>query len=115
MMWLSSGFIFRRGTSRYHRLDPRVKLLISVLMFATTLLVRTLYELAAVLTFMIAVAAIATGGSAGTGSAGTWFKPSSPKLNVSVAAGCPRSDIGYVDVVHTSLGPHWSRRTRAPG
>jgi len=60
MMWLSSGFIFRRGTSRYHRLDPRVKLLISVLMFATTLLVRTLYELAAVLTFMIAVAAIAT-------------------------------------------------------
>jgi energy-coupling factor transport system permease protein len=60
MMWLSGGFIFRRGTSVYHRLDPRVKLLISVLMFATTLLVRSLYELAAVLAFMIAVAAIAT-------------------------------------------------------
>jgi len=60
MMWLSSGFVFRRGTSAYHRLDPRVKLLISVLMFATTLLVRSLYELAAVLAFMIAVAAIAT-------------------------------------------------------
>jgi len=60
MMWLSSGFVFRRGTSAYHRLDPRVKLLISILMFATTLLVRSLYELAAVLAFMIAVAAIAT-------------------------------------------------------
>ena len=60
MMWLSSGFVFRRGTSAFHRLDPRVKLLISILMFATTLLVRSLYELAAVLAFMIAVAAIAT-------------------------------------------------------
>jgi energy-coupling factor transport system permease protein len=60
LMWLSGGFIFRRGTSAYHRLDPRVKLLISVLMFATTLLVRSLYELAGVLTFMVAVAALAT-------------------------------------------------------
>ena len=59
MMWLSGGFIFRRGTSVYHRLDPRVKLLVSVLMFATTLLVRSLYELAGVLAFMIVVAAVA--------------------------------------------------------
>lgn len=60
MMWLSGGFIFRRGTSRYHRLDPRVKLLVSVLMFVTTLIVRSLYELAFVLAFMVAVAAVAT-------------------------------------------------------
>ncbi len=60
MMWLAGGFVFRRGTSVYHRLDPRVKLLISVLMFATTLLVRSLYELAAILAFMVAVAAVAT-------------------------------------------------------
>jgi energy-coupling factor transport system permease protein len=59
MMWLSGGFIFRRGTSVYHRLDPRAKLLISVLMFTTTLLVRSLYELAGVLAFMVAVAAVA--------------------------------------------------------
>jgi energy-coupling factor transport system permease protein len=59
MMWLSGGFIFRRGTSVYHRLDPRVKLLISVLMFATTLLVRSFYELAGVLAFMVAVATVA--------------------------------------------------------
>ena len=60
MMWLSGGFIFRRGTSAYHRLDPRVKLLISVLMFVTTLLVRSLYELAFVLLFMVVVSKVAT-------------------------------------------------------
>lgn len=60
MMWLSGGFVFRRGMSVYHRLDPRVKLLISSLMFVTTLLVRSVYELAAVLAFMIAVSALAT-------------------------------------------------------
>ncbi|MGD0477874.1 MAG: energy-coupling factor transporter transmembrane component T [Nitrososphaerales archaeon] len=60
MMWLSGGFIFRKGTSRYHRLDPRVKLLISALMFVTTLMVRSVFQLAIVLTFMVAVAAIAT-------------------------------------------------------
>ena len=60
MMWLSGGFVFRRGTSVYHRLDPRVKLLVSILMFVTVLLVRSVYELAGVLAFMIAVAAVAT-------------------------------------------------------
>jgi energy-coupling factor transport system permease protein len=60
MMWLSGGFVFRRGTSVYHRLDPRVKLLISVLMFASTLLVRSVFEMLLVLAFMIGVAAVAT-------------------------------------------------------
>jgi energy-coupling factor transport system permease protein len=60
MMWLSGGFIFRRGTSAYHRLDPRVKLLLSALMFVTTLLSRTVYELTLVLAFMVGVAAVAT-------------------------------------------------------
>jgi energy-coupling factor transport system permease protein len=59
-MWLSGGFVFRRGTSVYHRLDPRVKLLISALMFVTTLLVRSVYELAIVIAFMVSVAAVAT-------------------------------------------------------
>ncbi len=60
MMWLSGGFIFRRGTSVYHRLDPRVKLLISGLMFVTTLIVRSVFQLAIVLVFMVAVAVVAT-------------------------------------------------------
>jgi energy-coupling factor transport system permease protein len=59
MMWLSGGFIFRRGTSVYHRLDPRVKLLVSLLMFVTTLLVKSVYELALVLSFMMCVAGVA--------------------------------------------------------
>ncbi len=60
MMWLSGGFVFRRGYSVYHRLDPRVKLLISGLMFVTTLLVRSVFQLAIVIAFMVAVAAVAT-------------------------------------------------------
>jgi energy-coupling factor transport system permease protein len=60
MMWLSGGFVFRRGTSVYHRLDPRVKLLISILMFVTTLLSRAVYELVIVIAIMVAVAAVAT-------------------------------------------------------
>ena len=59
MMWVGGGFIFRKGTSVYHRLDPRVKLLNSVLMFATVLLVRSVYELAVVLSVMVAVAMVA--------------------------------------------------------
>jgi energy-coupling factor transport system permease protein len=59
MMWLSGGFVFRRGDSVYHRLDPRVKLLVSGLMFATTLLVKNVTELALVLGFMLGVAVVA--------------------------------------------------------
>ena len=59
MMWLSGGFVFRRGNSVYHRLDPRVKLLVSGLMFATTLLVKNVTELALVLGFMLGVAVVA--------------------------------------------------------
>lgn len=59
MMWLGGGFIFRRTDSVFHRLDPRVKLLISVLMFATALLVRSIFQLAVVLVFILAVSAVA--------------------------------------------------------
>jgi energy-coupling factor transport system permease protein len=59
MMWLSGGFVFRKGTSVYHRLDPRVKLLVSALMFTTTLLVKYVYELAVVMAVMLAVAGVA--------------------------------------------------------
>ena len=59
VMWLSQGFVFRRGTSVYHKIDPRVKLLISALLFTTTLLCRFLYELALVIGFMLAISAVA--------------------------------------------------------
>jgi energy-coupling factor transport system permease protein len=59
MMWLAGGLIFRKGSSPYHRLDPRVKLLISALMFTATLLVRLVYQLAIIIAFVVAVATIA--------------------------------------------------------
>ena len=59
MMWLSGGFVFRRTDSAYHRLDPRVKLLISLLLFATSLLVRSVSQLALVLVVMVAIGAVA--------------------------------------------------------
>jgi energy-coupling factor transport system permease protein len=59
MMWLSGGFVFRRTESVYHRLDPRVKLLISVLLFTTSLLVRSVSQLALVLVVMVSIGAVA--------------------------------------------------------
>lgn len=59
MMWLSGGFLFRSTTSFYHRLDPRVKLLASILMFVCALLARYVYELAIVLAFLVAIASTA--------------------------------------------------------
>lgn len=49
-------------------------------------------------------AVMAIRGSTATDGTGTWFKPSSPKLSVSVAAGCPGSDASYADVVNTFPG-----------
>jgi len=59
MMWLSGGFVFRKGNSAYHRLDPRVKLLISALLFVTTLLARLIYQLALVIAVAMAIALVA--------------------------------------------------------
>ena len=68
MMWLSGGFVFRKGTSAYHRVDPRVKLLISSLLFVTALLPpsapaqvapRSVLELLMVLAFMLGIASVA--------------------------------------------------------
>ena len=51
-------------------------------------------------------AVIATRSSRGGSSEGTWFKPGTPQLEVSVARGCPGSVItGYADVVNTFPGP----------
>jgi energy-coupling factor transport system permease protein len=59
MMWLSGGFVFRRTESAYHRLDPRVKLLISLLLFVVSLLVRSVFQLALVLAFMLSIGGVA--------------------------------------------------------
>jgi len=58
-MWLGGGFIFRRTDSFFHRLDPRVKLLIAVLMFITAILARSIPQIVLVLAFILAVSAVA--------------------------------------------------------
>ena len=58
-MWLSSGFLFRSGKSFYHRIDPRVKLLCSILMFVCAIIARFVYEIAIVVAFVLGVAAAA--------------------------------------------------------
>ena len=45
MYWISNGFIFRKIDSPIHRLDPRVKLLISIQLFTLAILVSNIYDL----------------------------------------------------------------------
>jgi energy-coupling factor transport system permease protein len=53
MYWLSGGFIFRKVDSPFHRLDPRVKLLISLEFFTLALLSFSLEELGAIIGSML--------------------------------------------------------------
>jgi energy-coupling factor transport system permease protein len=59
LYWLSGGFVFRRVVSPFHRLDPRVKLLVSLELFALALIASTLPEIALVLLTILAIAVVA--------------------------------------------------------
>ena len=59
MYWLSGGFVFRRVVSPFHKLDPRVKLLVSIEFFVLSLLVPTVPGIALVLVAILLVAAVA--------------------------------------------------------
>jgi hypothetical protein len=67
---------------------------------------RTLWTLAVIVVLLggggAAAGLVVAGGGAG---AGTWFQPGSPKLQVNVAGGCPRSLGNFQDVVNTFPGP----------
>ena len=45
MYFIANGFIYRKSNSIIHKLDPRVKLLISIQLFTLALLVSDLYNL----------------------------------------------------------------------
>jgi hypothetical protein len=67
---------------------------------------RTLWALAVVAVVLAGggtAAGLAVAG--GANGAGTWFQPSSPKLEVNVAKGCPSSLASLQDVVNTFPGP----------
>ncbi len=58
MYWLSGGFIFRKVESPFHRLDPRVKLLVSLEFFSISLTAFSMTQLAIVIGTMLMVAGI---------------------------------------------------------
>ena len=57
MYWLSDGFVFRRVVSPFHRLDPRVKLLVSIEFFTLAL---TASSVTAILLVLVAILLVAT-------------------------------------------------------
>ncbi len=59
MYWLSGGFVFRRVVSPFHRLDPRVKLLVAIEFFVLSLLVPTAEAIALILLAILVVSAVA--------------------------------------------------------
>jgi len=59
MYWLSGGFVFRRVVSPFHKLDPRVKLLVSMEFFVLSLLASTVAAIALVLFGILLVATVA--------------------------------------------------------
>lgn len=59
MNWVAGGFIFRRTESVYHRLDPRTKLLISILLFSLAILSRSVLDLAGMISFVLILSAVA--------------------------------------------------------
>lgn len=59
MYWLSGGFVFTKVVSPFHRLDPRVKLLVSIEFFALSLLASAVQEIVVVLVAVLVVAAVA--------------------------------------------------------
>jgi energy-coupling factor transport system permease protein len=57
--WLSGGFVFRRVVSPFHKLDPRVKLLVSMEFFVVSLVSSSVPEIALVLIAVLVVASVA--------------------------------------------------------
>ncbi len=58
MHWISTGLIFRRVTSPFHQLDPRVKLLISIELFSLAILADTLAEVSLLIVSILSLATL---------------------------------------------------------
>jgi len=59
VFWLSGGFVFRRVVSPFHKLDPRVKLLLSLELFFLALVSSTVAEEGALIAVVLVVATVA--------------------------------------------------------
>lgn len=59
MYWISGGFLFRRVTSPFHKLDPRVKLVISIEFFVLSILAGSIIAVGVLLASILGIAAFA--------------------------------------------------------
>lgn len=59
MQWVASGFLFIRGFSIIHRMDPRVRLLLASVLFIVGLLCRTITELILLIIIIVMISIIA--------------------------------------------------------
>jgi energy-coupling factor transport system permease protein len=59
MYWIASGLLYRRVVSPFHKLDPRLKLLISIEFFILSLIASSIVGVAIILGSIISVAAFA--------------------------------------------------------
>jgi len=58
MQWIAQGFIFRRVSSPFHQLDPRVKLLVSIELFTISILITSFIDVIIALTGIFTLAII---------------------------------------------------------
>jgi energy-coupling factor transport system permease protein len=59
MYWLAGGFLFRRVISPFHRLDPRIKLIVAAEFFALSLAASSIIAISTVLVSILAIAVLA--------------------------------------------------------
>ncbi|MFI5420480.1 MAG: energy-coupling factor transporter transmembrane component T family protein [Nitrososphaerales archaeon] len=59
MQWVASGFLFVRGNTAIHRLDPRVRLLISLVLFTIALLSHSLIQLTILICITLTIVILA--------------------------------------------------------
>jgi energy-coupling factor transport system permease protein len=59
MYWIAGGFLFRRVISPFHKLDPRIKLTVSIEFFTLSLVASQIVSIATVLVSILAIAVLA--------------------------------------------------------
>jgi energy-coupling factor transport system permease protein len=59
MYWLAGGFLFRRVISPFHKLDPRIKLIVAAEFFALSLAASSIIAISTVLVSILAIAVLA--------------------------------------------------------
>lgn len=59
MQWVASGFLFVRGHSIIHRLDPRIRLMMALALFVVALFSHSIVQLSILIVLILGIASIA--------------------------------------------------------